>query len=31
MSILWIADKKEALSLEALRRVKSGTSPAGNP
>jgi membrane associated rhomboid family serine protease len=31
MSILWIADKKEALSLEALWRVKSGTSPAGNP
>jgi rhomboid protease GluP len=31
MSILWIADKKEALSLEALRRVKSGTSSAGNP
>jgi membrane associated rhomboid family serine protease len=31
MSILWIADKKEALSLEALRRVKSGTSLAGNP
>ena len=31
MSILWIADKKEALSLEALRRVKSGTTPAGNP
>jgi membrane associated rhomboid family serine protease len=31
MSILWIADKKEALSLEALRRLKSGTSLAGNP
>jgi hypothetical protein len=31
MSILWIADKKEALSLEALRRLKSGTSSAGNP
>lgn len=31
MSILWIADKKEALSLEALRRVKSGTSAAANP
>jgi membrane associated rhomboid family serine protease len=31
MSILWIADKKEALSLEALRRLKSGTSGAGNP
>jgi membrane associated rhomboid family serine protease len=31
MSILWIADKKEALSLEALRRVKSGITPAGNP
>ena len=31
MSILWIADKKEALSLEALRRLKSGTSPAKHP
>ena len=25
MSILWIADKKEALSLEALRRIRPGT------
>ena len=31
MSILWIADKKEVLSLEALRRLKSGTSAATNP
>jgi rhomboid protease GluP len=31
MSILWIADQKEALSLEALRRVKSGTSTVKNP
>jgi hypothetical protein len=25
MSILWIADEKEALSLEALRRIRPGT------
>ena len=31
MSILWIADKKEVLSLEALRGLKSGTSAAKNP
>jgi membrane associated rhomboid family serine protease len=31
MSILWIADKKEALSLEALHRVKAGSSAASKP
>ena len=31
MSILWIADRKEALSLEALRRVRPGTSAAARP
>jgi rhomboid protease GluP len=31
MSILWIADQKEVLSLEALRRVKSEMMPAGKP
>ena len=31
MSILWVADRKEALSLEAFRRIKRGTSPAGRP
>jgi hypothetical protein len=31
MSTLWIADRKEALSLEALRRVRSGTSAAARP
>jgi membrane associated rhomboid family serine protease len=31
ISILWIADRKEALSLEALRRVRPGTSPAARP
>lgn len=31
MSILWIADRKEALSLEALRRIRGGTRIASNP
>ena len=31
ISILSIADRKEALSLEAFRRLKSGTTPAGRP
>jgi hypothetical protein len=31
ISILWIADRKEALSLEALRRVRPGTSAAKQP
>jgi membrane associated rhomboid family serine protease len=31
MSILWIADRKESLSLEALRRIKSGPTPVGRP
>ena len=31
MSILWIADQKEALSLEALRRIKGGTISARRP
>ena len=31
MSILWIADKKEALSLEALRRLRPGTSAQRRP
>ena len=31
MSILWAADQKEALSLEALRRVGPGTTAAGQP
>jgi rhomboid protease GluP len=31
ISILWVADRKEALSLEALRRVRRGTSAAGHP
>jgi hypothetical protein len=31
MSILWIADRKEALSLEALRRVKPGTLALRRP
>ena len=31
MSILWIADRKEALSLEAFRRIRPGTRPAGRP
>ena len=31
MSILWIADQKEALSLEALRRVKPGTFATRRP
>ena len=31
MSILWIADQKEALSLEALRRIRPGTSAAAHP
>jgi hypothetical protein len=29
MSILWIADRKEALSLEAFRRIRPGTRVAG--
>jgi len=31
MSILWAADQKEALSLEALRRIRPGTSASGRP
>jgi rhomboid protease GluP len=31
ISILWIADRKEALSLEALRRVRPGTPAAARP
>jgi hypothetical protein len=31
ISILWIADQKEALSLETLRRIRSGTRVAGHP
>lgn len=31
MSILWIADKKEALSLEALRRIRPGTQATRRP
>jgi hypothetical protein len=31
MSILWIADRKEALSLEAFRRISPGTRVSGHP
>jgi hypothetical protein len=31
MSILWIADRKEALSLEAFRQIRPGTPVAGRP
>jgi membrane associated rhomboid family serine protease len=31
MSILWIADRKEAVSLQALRRIRPGTPVAGRP
>ena len=31
MSILWIADQKEALSLEVFRRIRPGTRVAGRP
>lgn len=31
MSILWIADRKEAVSLEAFRRIRPGTGVAGRP
>src|SRR6185369_6254866 len=31
MSILWIADRKESLSLEAFRRIRPGTRVAGRP
>ena len=31
MSILWIADRKETISLEALRRVKPGTLAPRRP
>jgi membrane associated rhomboid family serine protease len=31
MSILWTADRKEALSLEAFRRLRRGTPAAGLP
>lgn len=31
MSILWTADRKEAVSLEAFRRIRPGTRVAGRP
>lgn len=31
MSILWIADKKEVLSMEAFRRLQRGTRAVGRP